>query len=220
MLERLHDAIGSPAKWADRAWITEDEQKYVRAWLAPLIAMARRIVLLEALALIRGGKIGDTRPSPRMQSKTSPKEACLSSPTPNLSWPYAAHKRPATLRLWPKPDKIGPRVRQVGPHLLVRDIWRERAREAQARHLNMVRFMREPPGVQLARRMEALARLIERPRAAIGRLARKLRAEPKLALALGCKRMPRTRFYHNVEYADAGNCAFDASVAYAFPDTS
>jgi len=221
MFARMREAIGEAARWAARAWITEDEEKHVRAWLGPLIAMVRKLVLIEAIALARSDALGDARARARTGSKPeTARKTCAPPPAPpHPMWPYAAHKRPATLPLWPKPDKNGPRVRQLGPPLLVRDIWRERAREAQARHLDMVRFMREPPGVRLARRMEALARIIEKPLAAARRLAKKLRVVPKLALKL-LRKLPRSRYYKDAAYTAAGDRAFDDVFNWLYTDTS
>jgi hypothetical protein len=202
MVARMHKVLGSAAALADRAWIGPKEQKEIRAWIAPLIAMARKIVLLEALVLAR-------QPLPLRK----PAQRALNASA-------RASERKRGLRLWPKQKRARARVRQLGPPVLVREIWAERARAAKARLLNKVRFMRAPPAVQLARRIEAITRLIEKPRAAIHRLARKLCAQPKLAIALGAKRMPRTRLYCCEEYNAIGGLAFDGGVAFAYPNTS
>ena len=66
----------------------------------------------------------------------------------------------------------------------------------------------QPLQERLAGRLAALERFIDELRAAIRRLARKLRALPKLALKLACARTPRTRLYDNAEIADASRIVF------------
>ena len=64
--------------------------------------------------------------------------------------------------------------------------------EAQARQLNMVRFMRPSEPVRIARRIEALERVLTKPLIAARRLARKLHTAPRLALQLAIARWPRS----------------------------
>ena len=211
MFERMARAVGEAAALADRAWIGPKERSEVRSWLHPLIALVRRLVLIEAIALAR---------APASKSRTAdlpvrPRgNAALTARTlPTRTRTYA-------LRLWPQTKRTGPRARQLGPPVLVRDIWRDNARAAAARHLQKVRFMRPPPGVQLARRIEALTRILDRPLSAARRLARKLRSFPKLALKLIARKLPRTRRYLEAEYTHIGERAFDHTFAWLHPNTS
>ncbi|HYD73783.1 MAG TPA: hypothetical protein VEF55_11645, partial [Candidatus Binatia bacterium] len=183
MFERMRAAIGDAAALARRDWIGPKEQREIRAWLGPIIAMARKIVFIEAAAL------------PRCAPPPAAKRAATRAKSPR--------PRTISIRLWPQQKRIGPRARQLGPPVLVRDIWRDRAREAAARHLAMVRFMRPTPHLQLSRRIEALARLIARPLAAARRLARKLRLMPRIAIKIGAALLPRTRLYDCPEYDTA-----------------
>ena len=205
MFERMARAVGEAAALADGAWIGPKERSEIRSWLHPLIALVRRLILIEAIALARAtpaakGGTADFQVRPRGK-------AALTS-------------RSHALRLWPQTKHTGPRARQLGPPVLVRDIWRDNARAAAAQHLRMVRFMRPPPGVQLARRIEALTRILDRPLSAARRLARKLRAFPKLALKLIARKLPRTRRYLEAEYSHIGDLAFDHVFAWLHPNTS
>jgi hypothetical protein len=82
----------------------------------------------------------------------------------------------------PPRDTGGPRIRDLGPPLLVRDIWREQARrqlidrlrpkpDAEAAHRR-----NQAKAARLARRFEAVRRVLADPRRAIAALARKLAA--------------------------------------------
>ena len=182
--------------------LAKEELRSVRAWLAPVIAMARKVVLIEALALARE------------PIASTPKRAATLCRTKRSA------QRAASLRLWPKPKRGGPRVRQLGPPTLVRDIWRENARAAACERLKQARLNRAPPLTMLTRRIQALARLMDCPANAIRRLARKLRASRKLAVMLGARRMPRTLLYDIPEYDAAYALGFNLGVAYAYPDSS
>jgi hypothetical protein len=206
MFERMARAVGEAAALADRAWIGPKETREVRSWINPLIALVRRLVLIEAIALARA-------PAFKVRTADLPVR-------PRGKAALSAHTRTHALRLWPQTKRTGPRTRQLGPPLLVRDIWRDNARAAAARHLQKVRFMRPPPGVQLARRIEALTRIIDRPLSAARRLARKLCAFPKLALKLIARKLPRTRRYLEAEYTHIGECAFDLTITWLHPNTS
>ena len=219
MLDRMRRAIGEATALADRAWIGPREQRDIRAWLSPLIAMVRKLVLIEAIALLR---LAD--PPARPNSDRARGRQSISPPPCGAGRGAAAanaqNDRVYSLRLWPKFKRSGPRVRQLGPPVLVRDIWRDRARAAAARHLQKVRFMRPPPGVQFARRIEALARILERPLAAARRLARKLRDNVRLALKLIARKLPRSRRYQSDAYRRTGERAFDDAVGLLYPNTS
>ena len=206
MFERMARAVGDAAALADRAWIGPKEQSELRSWINPLIAVVRKLILIEAIAIARA-------PAFKMRTADLPVR-------PRGRAALSARTHTHALRLWPQTKPTGPRIRQLGPPLLVRDIWRDNARAATARHLQKVRFMRPPPGVQLARRVEALTRILDRPLNAARRLARKLRAIPKLALKLIARKLPRTRRYREAEYAHIGERAFDLTIAWLHPNTS
>jgi hypothetical protein len=154
------------------AEVLKPELRAIRARLAPLEALVRKIVLIEAAALL-----GQPEPL-RAPSRVRPPRS-------------AARRRACAFRLWPRARPHPARIRQLGPALLVRDAFRERARAELIRRLAAARRMRRPAPERLARRIEALARVLERPRAAIRRLARKLRAAPGLGASLAVARWPR-----------------------------
>ncbi|MGH6950177.1 MAG: hypothetical protein ACREH4_04860, partial [Vitreimonas sp.] len=92
----------------------------------------------------------------------------------------------------------GPRVRDLGPALFVRDIWRENKRRA------LVDRLRQPIPANahlkahaLARRFEAVRRVLTDPRRAIAALARKLQSLGKRARAFARRiafaRAPRAK---------------------------
>jgi len=173
LFDRMRAAIGEAHDIANRR-LDRDTLAAMRAWLRPLEALVRRTVLIEASVLAR---------TPAPPRKATSGVAVRAAPPP---------QRKPSLRLWPRTPPPPARIRQLGPPLLVRDIYRERARAAQPRHLNMVRFMRPPEPLRIARRIEALARVLDKPANAIRRLARKLRALPKLAFKLAAALWPRS----------------------------
>jgi len=175
LFERMRAHIGE-AEAIAALRLDRDTLAAMRAWLRPLEALVRRIVLIEAAALAR------TPLAPKRQSERHAQAPQAKPP----------RQRSYALRLWARTPPAPARIRQLGPPLLVRDIYRERARAAQARRLNMVRFMRPPEPLRIARRIEALARVLEKPANAVRRLARKLRQLPKLAIKLAAARWPRS----------------------------
>jgi hypothetical protein len=211
MFDRMARAVGEAAALADRAWIGPKETREVRSWLNPLIALVRRLVLIEAIALAR---------APAAKSGTADVHARPRGDAALTARKHPPRTRTYALRLWPQAKHAGPRIRQLGPPVLVRDIWSDNARAAAARHLQKVRFMRPPPGVQLARRIEALTRILDRPLTAARRLAQKLRSFPKLALKLIARKLPSTRRYLEAEYSHIGERAFDHTFAWLHPNTS
>lgn len=184
MFERMVAAIGAPRLIADQPALEREALMQMRAWLRPLEAMVRKIILIEAAALARS-------PEPPRPAKLNLPPLQHFAPKPAPPYPQPRPYK-ARFRLWPRRAQAPARIRQLGPPLLVRDIYRERARAAQARQLNMVRFMRPPEPARIAARIEALARIIVKPQAFVRRLARKLRRAPKLALQLAVARWPRS----------------------------
>ena len=143
------------------------ERRELRSWITALEAFVRRIVLLEALHLDRG---------PSGPHRRDVHNARLKTRGPS--------KRPPRLRLWPHPKRTGPRIRQLGPPVLVRDIWREQRRAALIARLAAARHQRRKPHLILADRIDALESVLAAPMRAARRLARKLAQLPRLALKL------------------------------------
>ena len=205
MFARLSAAVGDAAALAECERLSPRRSRFVRSWLRPLEAMVRKIVLMEALALARQPE------APRAQSAAR---------TPPSKRARAPRQRRVAFRLWPRQRwSVGPRIRSLGPPMRVIEINRDRARLALARHLANVRpCARMPEAQRLAGRIAALERVIDKPRAAIRRLARKLRATPKLAIKLACARPPRARRYDDPELAETNMRVFAA--ARTFLDSS
>lgn len=197
MFARLRAAVGESAVIAGYARLNEVERRTLRAWLRPLEVMVRKIVLIEAIALA-GQPEAPRKPIARRE------RAAVRKP------------RAATLRLWPRSPRSsqGPRIRSLGPDLLVRDINRAQGRLALARHLNAIRFKRVGEGARAARRIDALERIIARPQPAARRLARKLRVKPNLALKLAAKTPPRSKLYAEPEYALSNVRAYEQARAW------
>lgn len=92
----------------------------------------------------------------------------------------------------------GPRVSVLGPPLLVRDIWRENKRRALIDRLRQpIPANAQAKAHALARRFEAIRRVLADPRRAIAALARKLQSLGKRARAFARRiafaRAPRAK---------------------------
>lgn len=153
------------------------ERAKVRAWLRALEGLARKAVLIAARAVTLSD--APARPRPNLRK--------------NAPAALRAGKRLPRLRLWPKLRRGRARVRQIGEPLLVREIWRERARAARAAQLAKARLNRKPFHIRFADRLDALERLIENPAPAARRLARKLAQAPKIALKIVAARFGEAR---------------------------
>jgi hypothetical protein len=197
MFARMCDAVGDAAALAARSALDEEERRAIRAWLAPIAAFARKLVLIEAAALAREPEL----PPGRRHKPGGGRSG-----------------RTASFRLWPRPRPAPARIRSLGEPTTVAQIWRERARQALLRRLAEARANRAPAHVRLARRMEALERVIAKPAAAARRLARRLRRTPRLALELAAQRPPRSDRLDADACDDARRRAWSA--AFALNDTS
>ncbi len=231
MFARLGAAIGENAAIAACAALDTREVSAIRTWIRALEAMVRRIVLIEAIALVRRGE-AHTRvaratnavgAADRCDGARPPAFTQIALPLPSVrilsqhtASTHAARSRSApSLRLWPKrPPSAGPRVRDVGPALLVREALADRARLGACRQMQNVRATRRPEPARILERVAALARIIERPLAAARRLARKLRTLPKLAIQLAAMKLPRSKHCVESEYAESRAVA--TSDAYDF----
>lgn len=224
LFARFGAAIGETAALAA---LDAEDVRDIRLWLRTLEAMVRRIVLIEAIALVRRGDASDGQADGR-HGVRPPAVTLVALPPPSVrilsqcaATPDAPRARRAmSLRLWPRsPASAGPRVRDPGPPLFVREALADRARLAASRHMQNLRAMRRPEPARIVERIAALARIVERPLAAVRRLARKLRALPKLAIQLAAKRLPRNKHCVASEYAESGVVAFNDAYDFAM-DTS
>lgn len=174
-----------------------------RAWLRPLEAMVRKIVLVEAAKLAREPQ----KPTP---PKLPPLVLALYARPAPAPYPEPRPHKPR-FRLWPRQAPSPVRIRSLAPPTLVRDLYRERFRDAQTRQLNMTRFMRADEATRIAGRITMLERILAKPIAAVRRLARKLRGQPKLALALAVTRWPRSaQADHDTQNHLSRECYFAA----------
>jgi hypothetical protein len=175
------------------------ELRDLRSALRALELFCRRLALTEAL-LERGSS--DARISPRDPNAGLKTRAPRSKPLPRL-------------RLWPRPAPLRARIRLLGPPTSLREIWRERKRAALVTLLARARAMRKPAHLRIADRIDALQRFLDTPRAGIRRLARKLRAIPKLAFKLAVKlsasRPPTSRFLFEDHVSQSGDLCWTAA---------
>jgi hypothetical protein len=119
MFARMRAAIGEAAAIAARAALSQEERRAVRSWLTPLEAMARKIVLIHALALARAGDIhprttfAKLAPAPGVRARhpAPPAVTLITLPPPVRVLSHAAaapaatprpRSRARSLRLWPR----------------------------------------------------------------------------------------------------------------------
>lgn len=198
MFERLCAAVGEAASLALRRTLPPAELTRMRALLRPLELLVRQIVFVEAAALARASGAG----APRVIVLPKP---LFNAPTP----PRPPRERAPSFRLWPRAKETPARIRPLGPPTSVREIYRERARRLLADRLTIARFMRRPEPARIARRIEALARILATPLRAVRRLARMLKLTPHLARRLATLRRPRAG------YADEDALGLAARLAFA-----
>jgi hypothetical protein len=137
--------------------LSRREREGLRAWVVGLEAMVRKLLLIEA------DRLGP--PASLRHGSAAQKEAGADAGGPrNPSF----HLLPAAARQ----REHSARIRQLGPSLLVRDLWRDAAREARIARLKAA--PRAAPYVRIANRIAALARVIARPAPHARRLARVL----------------------------------------------
>jgi hypothetical protein len=187
LADALHDFLG-PVEIART--LARKARSAIRRRLALIEALLMKLLLIEAarhpgwtarLQARTATAAGPCAPG-GARSNLSPAE----DPTNPATWRVRFRLRippdPKRVRPMPPRDTGGPRIRDLGRPLLVRDIWREQARRslidrlrpkpnAEAAHARAQRKARK-----LARRFEALRRVLADPRRAIVRLARKLAA--------------------------------------------
>lgn len=198
LFARAQRAIGDTAALAARLWLYRDEAQDIRNWIAPVETLLRHLFLIEAL------KLAPPQPGPKAKRVGS------------TAW---APREPShSFRFLTKPKPHPARVRQLGPPVLVRDIWCENARLALVHRLRTAQ--RRPMQQRLARRIDAIARVLAAPEQAIARLARKLHAAPKLAQRIVICRWPRSPYLDAAISGDASRYAWHAVVNSQKRDSS
>src|SRR5262245_39491510 len=98
MFARMRAAIGDAGVIAARLGLSDRDRRAIRGWLSPIVAMVRKIVLIEAIALARAG-LAPARVAVR-----------------RVADPARRTSQTTSLRLWPRQSaSSGPRVRDLGP---------------------------------------------------------------------------------------------------------
>jgi hypothetical protein len=203
LFERMRGAVGEAAEIARQTWLPERQIAEARRWLRTLETMVRRLVLIEAAA-----RRVETR-GPKLRNVVHLTNPVAPKPAP----PPRAAARSYSFKLWPRPATHPARIRMLGPPVLVREIWRGNLRSAHARQLNMVRFLRTPEPLRIARRIDALERVLANPERTIRRLARRLRVSPSTAQRIALQRPPRRSCADPAVENEAGQRAFVSAKA-------
>lgn len=237
-----------PALWRDmRTWLADA----LHDFLSPIEvantlarkarnAVRRRLALLESLLmkllLIEASRV--SVPPPCRRQKPAGKTPAAREFTPEDPTNPATWRVRFTPRIPPSPQQqrqrarqyaaaAGPRIRDLGPPLLVRDIWRDNARRALIARLKpkadaaASHARAQAKALKLAHRWEALRRVLADPRRAIAALARKLAALREAAFdfarRLALAPAPRGKREGRI-FSDAVVYAHDA--CYLIPDSS
>jgi hypothetical protein len=219
-------AFGQPGDIA--ALIARKARHAVRRRIKALETLVMKLLLIEASKL----KI---EPEPtRRRNAAQRVDSAIAAP-PDLAKPETWRVRfalriPAEARPWTPPASSGPRIRSLNPPLLVRDIWRDRARQAHLRQLASARIARFIPdearerahAVHLARRFEALRRVVADPVPRARLLLRKLDAMKKAAYEaikrIALRLPPREELYPGVmRHAEYQACYAIAAICAALP---
>jgi len=218
----MHDYLPPPIAPISAIW-TKARAMFARLgdislgqWLYALEALARKLVLLEALALAAPGV---PVPAFRLPLHLHP---LLPAPAPSEPKP-----RGHGFRLWPKAKPHPARIRLLGKAASAERA-REAERQAQIERLKQARAKRASASQRLLRRLKALGCVLEKPLPYARRLARKLRDSSKTFLVkLALKRPPRSPYIEQQVQADtekhcwaAARAELDARFPDARPDTS
>jgi hypothetical protein len=180
------EAFGDPAEIA--RLLARKARRAARRRLMALESLVMKLLLIEAAKLTG---VTRTHPHPRGERQQPAEHACVSlrrpahaiDPADPATWrvrfewripPEAAPSR--------KPASTGPRIRDLSPPLLVRDIFADRARRAELERMRLMRIAapdearERAKAEKLARRFEALRRVLAKPSPHARRLAARLRA--------------------------------------------
>jgi hypothetical protein len=182
-------AFGEPVEIA--CSLAREARAALKRRLLRIETLLMKLLLIEASRVRAKASLASRRRPLRAQARAGAGGAA----------PVAAAEDPARPETWrvrfrlgippdPKPparprDTGGPRIRDLGRPLLVRDIWREQSRRQLCARLHpepdaeAAQARAAAKSRKLARRLEALRRVLANPRAAVAALARRLSA-------LGC----------------------------------
>jgi hypothetical protein len=236
MFARAVAVIGQPAAIAALTLLSERLRREIVSWLAPLEHIVRKLLLAEAAALKREHAMAwRQRPPVRtasLQARNGAgfKERC--EPEGSRSNPHASrHLDPAHPETWSATFSLAPpRDPLAVPNARaprIRALWGETPSEASPTSNATPRTRdggEENTALRLARRFEALRRVLENPQPHAQRLARLLaravRRFPEIARRYWSA-PARTGDYDKEDprlSVDAMGAAFDAP--YAFEDSS
>lgn len=156
MLAQLLCLVGLATPTAIAA-LSRRQRAELRLWVIGLEALVRKLLLIEADAL---GPPTHRGHEPVARKGAGAEARGRSNPSFSLL--------PAAVRERAHPA----RIRQFGPPLLVRDLWRDLDREARIARLQAA--PRAAPNQRLANRIAALGRVLAKPQPHARRLARLL----------------------------------------------
>lgn len=161
-LAAMELVLDGPVALAAMCFVPLELRRELRIWLAPLEALARKLLLACAAALKLEPAIARPYRLPRKRP---------AKPAPDLARPET-WVAPFALALKPPAPRSGPRIRDLGPHLLATEAWAWNALVTRNRQRSRRKL--KPAAFRLARRWEALRRVLANPDRHALRLARRL----------------------------------------------
>jgi hypothetical protein len=168
---RLRAAFGDASAIAALDPLTRALRRELLAWLAPLEALVRKLILIEAATFSGVAPLSTRKPPPR-RAHSAPRAPECGAPG-HWRAPFHMPIPPEVHRC--VPEDRAPRIRLLGPPTLVREIWRAQGPSAPpASPRQRSTFDPEISSWRLARRVEALRRALDNPKPHARRLARRL----------------------------------------------
>jgi hypothetical protein len=190
----MQSEFGAPQSIAALQPLTRALRRQLLSWLAPLEALVRKLILIEAANFREAAPYASRKPPPR---RAEPHVARAIAPEPE-AWSACFHVPIPPEAAHTVPDHRAPRIRSLGPPLLVSQIWREQAAATPPQRPSPRRGEADPAvsALRLARRVEALRRALDDPKPHARRLARKLArlrpyARRERARRIACAEAPR-----------------------------
>jgi hypothetical protein len=227
LLRWLVSVCGDPCALVGGGWLSRKDRREILHWLRPVEAIVRRLLVAEAAQIAQtlqpdkeNAAAVKSAPYPGDSPAARPRFCRVHSPDPEkpASWSvrfsvYGKGERPPAGRA----ALPGPRIRTLGPDPLANVLSAVARAEAAARHRARVAEMfrdtlspqAERPKASLragnpwnlARRIEALARVLENPQTYARRLARRLRKQAAW-LTEACRPPPPPEPGHRPRYGD------------------
>ncbi len=167
---RLSAAFGGAAAIAALDPLTRALRRELLAWLAPLEALVRKLILIEAASFSGVAPLNVRKPPARAAVSTRRAPEC--GAPEHWRAPFHMAVPPETQRTIP--EDRAPRIRVLGPPTLVREIWRELASIDPPAAPRRAPIDPKVSVWRLARRVEAVRRALDDPKSLARRLARRL----------------------------------------------